>query len=287
MKQVFLIHAHKDLVQLNALLARLADPDFVLYVHLDRKWRLDPAQVDPRARQIAPRRDVRWGGFSQVSATLASLRQVLASEPAFDKLLFLSGQDYPVLPDAALKEALAGLAGCELIDTVAIGPQGWPAHYRYQYFYREGSAWPLRAACALANRLLRCAGRTRRFPAGLQPYGGSTWWALSRPCLVHVLEQVDAQPGLARFFRTVLCPDELFFQTLVMASPFAARVVARNYRYVQWPAGSSRNPQVLVEDDLARIRASGAHFCRKLEGGRSAGLRVRLDAWAAASRSPG
>lgn len=280
MKQVFLIHAHKDLVQLNALLARLSDPDFVLYVHLDRKWRLDPAQVDPRARQIVPRRDVRWGGFSQVSATLASLRQVLAGEPAFDKLLFLSAQDYPVLPNAALKDALAALAGRELIDTVPIGPEGWPADYRYQYFYREGSAFPARAACALANRCLRAAGRTRRFPAGLRPYGGSTWWALSRPCLVHLLERVDAQPGLARFFRTVLCPDELFFQTLVMASPFAARVMARNYRYVQWPAGSSRNPQVLVEDDLARIRSSGAHFCRKLEGDRSAVLRARLDACA-------
>ena len=102
-----------------------------------------------------------------------------------------------------------------------------------------------------------------------------------------MLQRLEARPDLPRFFRSVLCPDEMFFQTLVMASPFAARVVARNYRYVQWPAGSSRNPQVLVEDDLARIRASGAHFCRKLEGGRSAGLRVRLDAWAAASRSPG
>ncbi|THC44893.1 beta-1,6-N-acetylglucosaminyltransferase [Massilia sp. Mn16-1_5] len=287
MKQVFLIHAHKDLVQLNALLARLSDPDFVLYVHLDRKWRLDPAQVDPRARQIQPRRDVRWGGFTQVSATLASLRQVLAAEPAFDKLLFLSAQDYPVLPNAVLKHTLAALRERELIDTVAIGPQGWPADYRYQYFYREGSAFALRAACALANRCLRAAGRTRRFPAGLQPYGGSTWWALSRPCLVHLLERVDAQPGLARFFRTVLCPDELFFQTLVMASPFAARVTAHNYRYVQWPAGNSRNPQVLVEDDLARIRASGAHFCRKLEGVKSAGLRARLDACAGLARGAG
>lgn len=282
MKQVFLIHAHKDLVQLNALLARLSDPDFVLYVHLDRKWRVDPARVAPHARQIRPRRDVRWGAFSQVSATLASLRQVLAEEPAFDKLLFLSAQDYPVLSNAMLKAELAALAGCELIDTVPIGPQGWPAAYRYQYFYREGSALPLRLACALANRCLRLLGRTRRFPAGLTPYGGSTWWALSRPCLVDLLARVEARPALARFFRTVLCPDEMFFQTLVMASPFAQRVSARNFRYVQWSAGSARNPQVLADDDFARILASHAHFCRKLEGVRSAGLRARLDARAAA-----
>jgi len=85
----------------------------------------------------------------------------------------------------------------------------------------------------------------------------------------------------------VLCPDELFFQTLVMASPFAPRVLPRNYRYVQWPAGAARNPQVLVEDDCVRIRASGAHFCRKLEGVKSAGLRARLDACAGLVRDAG
>lgn len=283
MKQVFLIHAHKDLVQLNALLARLCDPDFVLYLHLDRKWQLDPALVDQRAHQVAPRVDVRWGAYSQVQATLASLRYVLAREPDFDKLVFLSAQDYPVLSRGALKQALAAARGVELIDTVAIGPGGWPAAYRYQYFYREGSALPLRLACALANRALRLLRRTRRFPAGLQPYGGSTWWTLSRPCLAELLALADARPELARFFRTVLCADEMFFQTLVMASPARDRVLAPNYRYVQWPAGTARNPQVLVDADFARIRASGAHFCRKLEGEKSAGLRALLDAAADAA----
>lgn len=281
MKQVFLIHAHKDLAQLNALLARLCDPDFVLYVHLDRKWRVDPAQVDARAHQIGPRLGVRCGSFSQVQATLASLRQILAREPAFDKLSFLSAQDYPVLSNAALKQALAACAGSELIDTVPIGPEGWPAQYRHQYFYSEGSAPPLRLACALANRALRLAGRTRRFPAGLQPYGGATWWTLSRPCLAELLARVDLRPGLVRFFRTVLCPDEMFFQTLVMASPFRSRVLARNYRYVQWPAGMARNPQILVDADFERILASGAYFCRKLDSVNSARLRARLDDFAA------
>jgi len=280
MKQVFLIHAHKDLAQLNALLARLADPDFILYVHLDRKWKLDPARVDARAHQVTPRRDVRWGTFSQVEATLASVRHVLAREAAFDKLLFLSAQDYPLLSNAALKDALAALEGVELIDTVPLGPQGWPANYRYEYFYSEGSALPLRLVLALANRTLRLLRRTRRFPAGLQPYGGSTWWTLSRACLAELVEQVAQRPALARFFRSVLCADEMFFQTLVMASSASCRVLARNYRYVQWPAGSARNPQVLTEADVERVRASGAHFCRKLESGRSDGLRALLDACA-------
>ena len=62
-----------------------------------------------------------------------------------------------------------------------------------------------------------------------------------------------------------------------MASPFAGRVLPRSFRYVQWPAGAARNPTVLVEDDFERIRASGAHFCRKLDSVLSAGLRDRLE----------
>ncbi|WP_374011296.1 beta-1,6-N-acetylglucosaminyltransferase [Massilia sp. Se16.2.3] len=109
------------------------------------------------------------------------------------------------------------------------------------------------------------------------PYGGSAWWTLSRPCLIHLLGQVDQQPRLARFFSTVLCPDEMFFQTLVMASPFACRVLPQSFRYVQWPEGSARNPMVLVDADFEPIRASGAHFCRKLDSVASAGLRARLE----------
>jgi len=211
MKQVFLIHAHKDLAQLNGLIARLCDPDFVIYVHLDSKWTVDPGLLHPAAHCILPRVDVRWGGFSQVRAMLGSLRQVIAGERDFDKLVFLSAQDYPVLRNEALKRALAALAGRELIDTVALGPGGWPAAYRYRNFYREGSALPERLACALANRLMRLTGWARRLPVGLVPYGGSAWWTLSRPCLVHLLSQVDQRPDLPRFFSTVLCPDEMFF----------------------------------------------------------------------------
>lgn len=276
MKQVFLIHAHKDLDQLNALVAQLCDPDFAIYVHLDRKWQVDTTRVHPGARQIAPRIDVRWGGFSQVAATLASLRRILASEPAFDKLLFLSGQDFPVLSNSGLKRELARLEGRELIEAAPIRPGGWQVAFRYQYFYREGSSRAQQLACALLNRMLRLAGRTRRLPGGIEPWGGSTWWSLSRPCIAQILADAGRQRALLRFCRFVLCPDEMVFQTLVMNSPFRDRVLTNNFRYVQWPQGGARNPAVLTENDLERVLASNAHFCRKLDGAASAGLRAQL-----------
>jgi len=280
MKQVFLIQAHKDLAQLNALVEQLRDDDFLIYVNLDRKCELDPAAVHPCARQVRQRIDVHWGTFSQVQAVLNSLVQIVAEAPGFDKLLFLSAQDFPLLSNAGLKGELERLRAHELLDTVAIGddPGQWAAGYRYQYFHCERAPRAVRLAAGAANRLLHGAGCTRRLPGGMRPYGGSSWWALSHDCVRMLLDRVRREPGLLRFFRSVACPDEMFFQTLVMNSPFGARVLGRNFRHVQWPESGARNPKVLDDNDFERIAASGAHFCRKLDSVASAPLLARLRA---------
>ena len=282
--QVFLIQAHKDLDQLNALVEQLRDDDFRVYVNLDRKCALDPAAVHPFARQVRHRVDVHWGTFSQVQAVLNSLQQIVAEVPVFDKVIFLSAQDFPLLSNARLKDALAQHAGHELLDTVAIGPRPgqWAADYRYRYFHRDDGARLARLACGIANRAMRATGITRRLPGGMRPYGGSSWWALSQACVRDVLARVARDPGLVRFFRTCACPDEMFFQTLVMNSPFAPRVLGQNFRYVQWPEHGARNPKILDEGDFERIAASRAHFCRKIDSEASAALLPRLLALRAA-----
>jgi hypothetical protein len=282
--QVFLIQAHKDLGQLNALVEQLRDDDFLVYVNLDRKCALDPAAVHPSARLVRDRVDVHWGTFSQVQAVLNSLAQIVAEVPGFDKVVFLSAQDFPLLSNARLKEALARHAQHELLDTVAIGnaPGQWAAGFRYQYFHRDDAPRLVRWACRIANRAMRATGVNRRLPGGMRPYGGSSWWALSRACVRDILARVAREPGLVRFFRRCACPDEMFFQTLVMNSPFAPRVLGQNFRYVQWPEHGARNPKVLDEGDFERIAASRAHFCRKIDSEASAALLPRLLALRAA-----
>ena len=279
MQQVFLIAAHKDIDQLNALIAQLLDPDFLVYVHLDRKSTIDPGQLHPHARQVAERIDVRWGGVSQVEATLASVRQILAEVPAFDKVVFLSAQDFPLLPNDLLKRELARVQDSELLETAPIAPNGWGVMHRYQNFHREGGSLAARLGCMLANRGMRLLGKKRQLPHGFKAYGGSFWWALSQECLHEVVRLSDAHPDLLAFCRWVQCPDELFFQTLVMHSSRADRVLPNNFRYIQWPEQGARNPKVLDEADLERIQASHAHFCRKLDSQASAVLLPRLVAW--------
>jgi hypothetical protein len=200
--------------------------------------------------------------------------------PQFDKAVFLSAQDYPLLPNARLKQELAALADHELLDVVPLreGEGGWPANFRYQYFYAEGGSATARFACSAANRLLRLAGTTRNLPGRMEAWGGSSWWALSRGCIVDLLARVERERGVIRFFRTVQCPDEIFFQTLIMNSPRRDRVLGRNFRHIQWPEQGAPNPKVLDEHDFDRIAAARAHFCRKLDSQASARLLSRLRA---------
>ena len=264
MRQVILIHAHKDLGQLNTLVSQLLDDDFLIYVNVDAKSAIDVKGLHPAARLVLPRIAIDWGQFSQVEATLHSMRQVVFEAGAFDKLIFISAQDAPLLPNRRLKQELAALAGRELLDCVAVGPQGWDCAARYQYFHRGALAW------RAINRLMRAGGLRRAMVNGWQPWGGSSWWALSRGCVEAIVARVGADPAIVRFFRSVACPDELFFQTLVMNSPFRARVMPDNFRYIEWRG--ARNPKVLDESDFAAISASRAHFCRKLDAAASAGL---------------
>ena len=61
-------------------------------------------------------------------ATLASLRQILLEQPDFDKVIFLSAQDFPLLPNALLKR--------ELVERVALDQY---AFVRDAYLKRRAS----------------------------------------------------------------------------------------------------------------------------------------------------
>jgi hypothetical protein len=272
MKQVLLIHAHKDLALLNGLIEQLRDDDFLIYVNVDRKSTLDVRRLHPAARLVARRIDVVWGDFSQVEAILHSLRQIVAEVPEFDKVLYLSAQDFPLLPNRRLKQELAGLAGFELLDAVTVGQHGWSCAHRYQYYYRQAAGAPVRVVLRAVNRLMRLCGTQRRMVDGFDPWGGSSWWALSRACIVELLQLLERGPHIERFFRLVECADELFFQTLVMNSSFRDRVLRQNFRYIQWTPAGTRNPKVLDEGDYERICACDAHFCRKVDSQASAAL---------------
>lgn len=277
MRTVALIHAHKDPAQIDRLVAAVSDERFVAYVHVDAKSAIDVRALDPRARLVADRERVGWGDYSQVQAILNALAQVERDED-YDYLMLMSGQDYPVWSRARLARHLDGAGGREFMDCVPLDAEGWAqGAQRVVYPHYRGANPLVRAGYRAARGVMRALAVERRLPGGLRPYGGSAWFAVTRPCVRHILGFVAAHPEYVEFMKTVSIPDESFFQTIVGNSPFRASLGEGNLHYIDWSEGLP-NPRCLTEADFDRIVASGKAFCRKIDVRTGSGLADRLDA---------
>jgi hypothetical protein len=268
MKLIVFIAAHKNETQINRLIKALAHPDITVYIHLDKKSKVNPADILSEAKIIRNSMDVTWGTFSQVESTINGLREIMANEPDFDCLAFISGQDYPVLPPEAILNSLSENQGKEMIDFTTLDQDGWnKARIRFERYY-FGS---------YNNRLIRFAGNIltfscdkirwkRSFYKGMKPFGGPSWWTLSRDCIQYVLNFTDAHKGYARFMKKTIHADEMFFHTIVMNSPFKDRAYKNNFRFIKWQkVKENAHPNILVKTDFQEIVNSQNHFARKFD----------------------
>jgi len=256
---VFLVHAHRDVSQLNRLIGLLAGQDSAVFVNLDRKSPIDAAEVDPRARLVRKRIDIWWGDWSQVEATLNSLREIEASGLAYGHVVFISGEDYPVLDLPGIRDAL--MENTDYIGCTEVSDRGWACQIRYTKFY--GGSRTARVLFRVVNAVLARIGYERSVPGGLVAYAGGSWWNLTQPTVRAVLEYVRRNPGIVRFFEHTLCPDEMFFQTIIKHQTPAPMLVDDNLRYVHFVEGDSR-PEILDLSHAARILESNALFIRKV-----------------------
>ena len=281
----YLILAHDAPAHLGRLARRLASPHARLFVHVDAKAEVAPFDSAlagvPGAERLGARVRCEWGGFSLVRATLALLAAARASGP-FARYALLSGADYVLRPAAEIEATLLGSTD----EFVALERRLTdPAHARRFGWVRRFHVHdtPLYPALVKAGYLLP----RRRYPAGLVPWQGSQWWALTAGAAHHVLDFLDARPDVLGFHRWTHAPDEVLIQSVLAASPYADRTlslapgppVVFGAHYVDWRV-PGRSPRVLTLDDLPALRASAALFGRKVRPGASAALLDALDAGA-------
>lgn len=290
MAVAFLVLAHDQPDHLARLIAALAGGPTRFFVHVDAKIDVEPFRARLGGRSdvtfLPNRIAVHWGGFSLVRATLALLDA--ASGKAVDRFArycLLSGADYPIKPRA---EVMAGLEDAR-VEWLHVGRTLGTEDPQRTYVERwHWNDWPLLNPRELpagvlarrARRMLRPLVErladvlpARRFPDGLVPHKGSQWWALTDACVRWMRDWLGAHPEYVRFHEHVHCADEIFFQSLVTASPFAARIAGPSHR-VEWDAA---RPRVLGDGDFDALRAAPELFARKFSEVSSRPLLARLD----------
>lgn len=308
----FLILAHHQPRHVARLAAALAHPDAQVFLHVDAKSDLGPfrealAGVDVTV--VERRLPVFWGGFSIVAATLLLLDEAVRAGD-FARFCLLSDADFPLKPPGEIVRRLLASDREFLRVAESLASGGGRAAVERRHFNDTALLNPRRMAGGGMRRRARRLARSavgianavlprRVFPAGLVPYKGSQWWSLTGACVAYVRDFVRRNPEYVRFHRHVHCPDEIFFHSLVKASPFAERIShdlgrpiddgVRGVHYVVWKSGA---PTVLRERDFPALAMSSALFARKFVEPRSDGLRERiatelLQAPAPAFASPG
>lgn len=261
MKIAYLILAHDNPSHLRRLVKAITSPSSVCFIHIDKKSNIVDflPMVSENVILIAERLAVYWGDFSIVEATLVLIRAALTDLRHFDRLVLLSGTDYPLRSVSYIESFFSRHASDEFINLVQM-----PAKVERKPLNRLTVDWHLQQT-SIGEKILRRIknrlgiGRTSHYRAyqkylgHLTPYAGDQWWVLTRAACQYIQTFSEQEPQITGFFTNTLCPDEMFFQIILGNSPFKSKIL-RNVTYADWRIEGAHPAWISEEhlDDLFR-----------------------------------
>jgi hypothetical protein len=220
-----------------------------------------------------PRHRSYYSGFGHVRSTIKGLDFLEKQGVDYDYVNLLTGQDYPLKSHAAISAFLENNRGKSFIE----------------HFTMPASSWTDGGMTRITHLWFHSTGKVRKYPRdrfpllfqrkipyGLAPWGGSGYWTLCREHADYVMRFVRSHPKYVRFFRRGHVPDEIFFQTILLTSPYKADIVNDDLRYVDW-SDPREAPKVLGKGDWDKLEACDDLFARKFDIGRDADILSMID----------
>jgi hypothetical protein len=313
MKIAYLFLAYKNPGQLHRLIERLQHPRTGFFIHIDKKSDIIPFIKKIGEREniyfIKQRYKVYLRGYNSILATLALIDAARHFNPQYHVLL--SEACYPIKPRDHIMDFLDKHEGREYISFFKLADRPvWLAKIKHYYrwdsrFTQRGTKWqPIVWRYLRLQKQLKHILPERRFFNEMTPYGGSSWFMLTNDCATFAADYIRNNRKIARFYRYTDAPDEMIFQTVILNSSFAEKVInwheyqdekkraevhsrgpcpsaSYNFKYIDWSKDrqdSPTHPVVLDERDFDALCNSDCLFARKLDPIRSNKLLVQIDA---------
>ncbi len=270
MNLVYFIIAHKNPQQLAKLINGLLSGNTYIIIHIDKKSKIDEflfiREMQPgHIFFIENRRNIIWGGISQVNATLEMIKFALEQNIQFEYAILISGQDFPILTQEGIRKFLNKRKGKNFIDYNRLPFHRWGFNGgidRVSYY------WFVESLGTKLSRVLyvlqKAFGLKRKSIYSGNLYGGSQWWTLTREALTYIMQAGYEGSGYYKRYKQTSCADEIYFQTLLLNSPLKDDMIGDNLRYIDWDKGP-QYPRLLDESDFENIIKSRKHFARKVE----------------------
>ena len=260
-KHALLIQAHQD-ISYFIKLAKI-QPNINFYVHMDAKSDYFP---DAETAQLAnvfllkDRITVRWGGFSQIEATLKLFETAFANE---DNAYFhlLSGEDVVLQPFEVIEKQWQQRFDFQAMMTCEIAPQ-----YAYRFIMdspHADSNWQRQLTGKIITKLQQGVAKIKTYHSPI--YFGSQWFSVMREDWEKIVPFTDEYSD---FFRHKLVPDEHFFQTLITEKlTNQIRLSNDNRRQIIFDknVNNGNSPIYLDLLKLERAKFDGYWFARKVK----------------------
>ncbi|MFC0513364.1 beta-1,6-N-acetylglucosaminyltransferase [Mucilaginibacter angelicae] len=255
---VYCLLVHKNPSQVERLISRLSDGAAHFVVHVDKKADLNDFSFlnkNENVHVIADAVVSNWGQFGLIEATLRLITYVHRSVRNYDRVVLLSGQDYPIKANSYIREFF----------------QKHPDRIFMEYFEIPCIQW---------NN-----GGIDRFPYFqsvrnvLKICGGSQWWSMPAFAVDFLIGTNDDLSILDDYFKKVVIPEESYFQTVLFNSnhdKILSNLRSESLHYIKW-SGNSAHPDLLTSAHFENMRQSAALFARKFDTGFDSGILDLID----------
>jgi len=223
----YLILAHSSPKVLERLIIALNEnPENVyFFIHIDAQANIklfdNVKNKWDNVKFITKRVDIQWGSYSMVKAITRLMRFSLMNNN-FDRLVLLSGVDYPIVSNQKIAIHFNKYPKTQFINLVKM-PHAHKPIWRVTKFHipggtSRGAGWFNKQKKKINDKLLHI--NSDRDYLKILPkkvlYGGSQWFSLTRKCVRDILMFTHNNRKFVRFFKYTAIPDEMFFHTILM-----------------------------------------------------------------------
>lgn len=263
-----MIQAHTGEKQLIKLVNVLLSDENDIFIHVDKSndglfSKMKNAFKNTTNVFILDERiNVNWSGLSQVNAALSLMRSIRDTSKKYNYIHYISGQDFPIKSQSEMNTFLTDHYGKEFIEYQDISDLYW--RIECFNFFRENKnnrKLYLRMIDNMIRYPQKFVVRRNNFK-GMKLYYGSQWFTITYDCMLYILNYLDEDPDYLKKFHYTACPDEHFFQIIILNSPFKENVINNNLRFIDWSLGKN-SPAILTIKDYSRLKSSQKLFARK------------------------
>lgn len=276
MRVAHLIITYTNPFQTERMIQQMQHPDFDFYIHVDAKFPLashDNLKKYSNVYFIQNRVDVQWAAYSTIQAEFNGLQEILDSARNYDFISLMSGQDYPIKTPAQIQAFFEARKGKLLLKYRAFSGEWEEGMQRVNKYHLTD--FRFRGQFFLERLINTFIKRTNQ-PIGMKFYGSSMFWAISPEAAEYVLQTVDRDHKMRRFFKYSWAPDEFLFQTILLNSSFAEQVVNENCHYYKHPPNTP-SPKTFDLSDFPDIITSDRLYARKFDLKKAPELLDKID----------